>query len=83
MAQQHSGRNEMFMVGAKLPNALKGENLQHGAQYIIAADGGRFSTPKFGVKTDGPTGLVDFVSTHFKVDLSGYLFLITDKDGDA
>jgi 2,4-dichlorophenol 6-monooxygenase len=42
------------------------------AQYVVAADGGKMSTPKLRVKIEGPTGLVDFVSTHFRADLSKY-----------
>jgi 2,4-dichlorophenol 6-monooxygenase len=49
-----------------------GNSLQYRAQYVVCADGGKLSTPKLGIKMEGPTGLVDFVSTHFKADLSEY-----------
>jgi hypothetical protein len=49
-----------------------GKITQYRAQYVVAADGGKTAGPKIGVKMEGPTGLVDFVSTHFKADLSKY-----------
>lgn len=42
------------------------------AQYLVGADGGKTVGPKIGVKMEGPTQIVDFVSTHFKADLSDY-----------
>jgi len=45
---------------------------QFRAQYVIAADGVNFSTGKLGVNIEDHTKLVDFVSTHFKADLSDY-----------
>jgi 2,4-dichlorophenol 6-monooxygenase len=42
------------------------------AQYLIGADGGKTIGPKIGVQMEGPRNLVDFVSTHFKADLSKY-----------
>jgi 2,4-dichlorophenol 6-monooxygenase len=50
----------------------EGKVQDYHAQYVVAADGGKMSTAKLGVKMEGPTGLVDFVSTHFKADLSKY-----------
>ena len=41
-------------------------------QYLVGADGGKTVGPRIGVKMEGPTQLVDFVSTHFKADLSNY-----------
>jgi 2,4-dichlorophenol 6-monooxygenase len=49
-----------------------GSTLKYHAQYVVCADGGKLSTPKLGINMEGPTGLVDFVSTHFKADLSEY-----------
>ncbi|KAI9742378.1 MAG: hypothetical protein M1818_003911 [Claussenomyces sp. TS43310] len=49
-----------------------GTTVQYRAQYVIAADAGKLSTPKLGINMEGPTGLVDFVTTHFKADLSEY-----------
>ncbi|KAH6722119.1 FAD binding domain-containing protein [Leptodontidium sp. MPI-SDFR-AT-0119] len=49
-----------------------GKTQKYQAQYVVCADGGKFSTPKLGINMEGPTGLVDFVSTHFKADLSEY-----------
>ena len=49
-----------------------GNTLKYRAQYVVCADGGKLSTPKLDINMEGPTGLVDFVSTHFKADLSEY-----------
>jgi 2,4-dichlorophenol 6-monooxygenase len=46
-------------------------SVQYRAEYVVCA-GGKLSTPKLGINMEGPTGLVDFVSTHFKADLSEY-----------
>src|ERR1700712_5209228 len=40
-----------------------GKVTQYRAQYVVAADGGKFAGSKIGVQMEGPTGLVDFVST--------------------
>lgn len=50
----------------------EGQTIQYRAQYVVAADAGKLSTPKLGINMEGITGLVDFVSTHFKADLSRY-----------
>ncbi|KAI9836769.1 MAG: hypothetical protein M1819_000934 [Sarea resinae] len=42
------------------------------AQYVVAADAGKTAGPRIGVQMEGPTGIVDFVSVHFKADLSKY-----------
>jgi 2,4-dichlorophenol 6-monooxygenase len=49
-----------------------GNSIQYRAQYVVCADGGKLSTRKLGINMEGPTGLVDFVSTHFKANLSAY-----------
>lgn len=42
------------------------------AQYMVAADGGRTVGPALGVAMEGPSGILDMVSTHFSADLSQY-----------
>ncbi|RZL78061.1 MAG: aromatic ring hydroxylase [Rhodococcus sp. (in: high G+C Gram-positive bacteria)] len=42
------------------------------AKYLIAADGGKTVGNALGVKMEGPSGLLDMVSTHFTADLSQY-----------
>ncbi|KAH7407316.1 FAD binding domain protein [Cadophora sp. MPI-SDFR-AT-0126] len=56
-------------VTVKLPD---GKIQEYKADFVVCADGGKLSTPKLGINMEGPTGLVDFVSTHFKADLSEY-----------
>jgi 2,4-dichlorophenol 6-monooxygenase len=43
------------------------------AQYMVGADGGKTVGPALGVKMEGPSGLLDMVSTHFTADLSPYI----------
>ncbi|UGT61839.1 FAD-dependent oxidoreductase [Nocardia asteroides] len=40
------------------------------AQYLVAADGGKTVGPELGIAMQGPTGILDMVSTHFTADLS-------------
>lgn len=42
------------------------------ANYMVAADGGKTVGPALGVKMEGPSGILDMVSTHFTADLSEY-----------
>ncbi|EHI10434.1 FAD-dependent oxidoreductase [Mycolicibacterium thermoresistibile] len=42
------------------------------AQYMVAADGGKTIGPALGVVMEGPSGILDMVSTHFSADLSQY-----------
>jgi 2,4-dichlorophenol 6-monooxygenase len=42
------------------------------ARYMIAADGGKTVGPAVGVAMEGPSGLLDMVSTHFTADLSAW-----------
>ncbi|MGV9867499.1 FAD-dependent oxidoreductase [Rhodococcus koreensis] len=42
------------------------------AQYLVAADGGKTVGPSLGVQMEGPSGMLDMVSTHFTADLSQY-----------
>jgi 2,4-dichlorophenol 6-monooxygenase len=61
------------------------------AQFVIAADGGRTFGPALGIEMQGPTGLMDMVSTHFSADFSPYLddeetlirFFISPEHGDS
>lgn len=49
-----------------------GDMQRYRAKYVVAADAGKLSTTKLGIKLEGPTALIDFVSIHFKADLSDY-----------
>jgi 2,4-dichlorophenol 6-monooxygenase len=49
-----------------------GQESTYRAKYIVGADGGKFVGPKIGVQMEGPTGIADVVSVHFKADLSLY-----------
>ncbi|CZR60179.1 uncharacterized protein PAC_10075 [Phialocephala subalpina] len=51
---------------------VDGQVVNYRAQYVVCCDAGKLSTPKLGIKMEGITGLVDFVSTHFKADFSKY-----------
>jgi 2,4-dichlorophenol 6-monooxygenase len=59
------------------------------AQYVIASDGGKTVGAALGVRMEGPTDLLDMVSTHFTADLSPWAdesclitwFLNPDGDG--
>ncbi|KAH6974323.1 FAD binding domain-containing protein [Ilyonectria sp. MPI-CAGE-AT-0026] len=57
-----------------LVNVLTDEEkeLRYRAKYLVGADGGKTVGPHIGVEMQGPTGIVDIVSTHFKADLSPY-----------
>jgi 2,4-dichlorophenol 6-monooxygenase len=48
------------------------ETYQVRAQYVVAADGGKTVGAALGVQMQGPTGLLDMVSTHFSADLSAW-----------
>jgi 2,4-dichlorophenol 6-monooxygenase len=50
----------------------QGKVTEYRAQYLVGADGGKLVGPKIGARMEGPTNLVDFVSTHFRADLSKY-----------
>ncbi|MCK9282706.1 MAG: FAD-dependent monooxygenase [Rhodocyclaceae bacterium] len=43
------------------------------SKYLVGADRGRTIGPAVGIELQGPTGLVDMVSTHFSADLSLYI----------
>ncbi len=50
-----------------------GETYQVRSQYLVGADRGRTVGPALGIEFEGPTGLVDMISTHFSADLSPYI----------
>lgn len=60
--------------GSVLVSVSKGDGsvAKYRAQYVVACDGGKMSTQKLGINMEGPAGIIDFVSTHFKADLSDY-----------
>ncbi len=60
-------------VTSTVRDGASGETYLVRSQYLIAADRGRTSGPTLGIKLEGPTGLVDMVSTHFSADLSPYI----------
>lgn len=64
-----SDEGDCVVVTVEQPD---GNSVQYRAQYVVCADGGKLSTPKLNINMEGVTGLVDFVSTHFKADLSEY-----------
>jgi 2,4-dichlorophenol 6-monooxygenase len=43
------------------------------SQYLVGADRGRTVGPKVGIALQGPTNLIDMVSTHFSADLAPHL----------
>ena len=59
-------------VIATVVNRDTGEDMTIAARYVIAADGGKTVGPALGVTMEGPTNMVDMVSTHFSADLSEY-----------
>lgn len=50
-----------------------GEEFQVRSQYLCGADRGRTINPKLGIELQGPSNLVDMVSTHMTADLSKYI----------
>ncbi|MQA14893.1 MAG: aromatic ring hydroxylase [Pseudonocardiaceae bacterium] len=59
----------MFAV---VTNHDNGEELTIRADYVVGADGGKAVGSMLGVQLQGPTGLLDMVSTHLTADLSEY-----------
>ncbi|KAF2497046.1 hypothetical protein BU16DRAFT_459269 [Lophium mytilinum] len=49
-----------------------GKPVQYKTKYVVGADGGKTVGPKIGIEMEGPTNLVNIVSTHFRADLSKY-----------
>ncbi|KAH9821432.1 FAD binding domain-containing protein [Teratosphaeria destructans] len=50
----------------------EGNLTRYRSQFLVGADGGKTVGPQIGVQMEGPKKIVDFVSTHFKADLSAY-----------
>ncbi|MGQ0699649.1 MAG: FAD-dependent monooxygenase [Panacagrimonas sp.] len=63
-AQDDSG------VTSVVKNLNTGESFQVRSQYLVGADRGRTIGPQLGIELQGPTNLIDMVSTHFTGDLS-------------
>ncbi|GAA4558835.1 FAD-dependent monooxygenase [Pseudonocardia xishanensis] len=59
-------------VTATVQDLSSGETYQVRARYVIGADGGKTVGEKIGVAMNGPGGLLDMVSCHFKADMSAY-----------
>lgn len=57
-------------VTATVRDRAEDRTYQVRAQYVIAADGGKTVGAALGVTMEGPTGLLDMVSTHFSADLA-------------
>jgi 2,4-dichlorophenol 6-monooxygenase len=60
-------------VMAEVEKRETGETIKITAQYVVAADGGRFIGPKIGANFEGTTLLTRMNTTYFKADLSSYL----------
>jgi 2,4-dichlorophenol 6-monooxygenase len=61
--------DDRVIVTVQMPDET---TIKYRAQYVVACDGGKISTSKLGINMEGMTGILDFVSTHFKADLSDY-----------
>lgn len=59
-------------VRATVQDLVSGDTYEVRAQYVIGADGGKTVGEKIGVSVNGPSGLLDLVSCHFKADMSAY-----------
>jgi 2,4-dichlorophenol 6-monooxygenase len=57
-------------ITAVVKNRDTDETFTVEATYLIAADGGKTVGPGLGVAMEGPSGIMDMVSTHFSADLS-------------
>jgi len=57
-------------VSARILDRAADRQLDVRARYVIGADGGKTFAPRLGVTMEGPSGLLDLVSTHFSADLS-------------
>jgi len=60
-------------VTSTIHDHATGQDYNVRSQYLIGADRGRTVGPALGIEFEGPTGLVDMVSTHFSADLSSYI----------
>ena len=59
-------------VTATVRDLAAGTDYRVRTQYLIAADGGKTVGDMLGITMQGPSGLLDMVSTHFSADLSEY-----------
>ncbi|MGH8518009.1 MAG: FAD-dependent monooxygenase, partial [Panacagrimonas sp.] len=60
-------------VTSVVKNLATGEEFEVRSQYLCGADRGRTLNPALGIELQGPTNLVDMVSTHMTADLSKYI----------
>ncbi len=60
-------------VTSVVKNLQTGEEFEVRSQYLCGADRGRTINPKLGIELQGPSNLVDMVSTHMTADLSKYI----------
>ena len=60
-------------VTSVVKNLQTGEELEVRSKYLCGADRGRTINPALGIELQGPTNLVDMVSTHMSADLSKYI----------
>lgn len=60
-------------VTSVVKNLETGEAFEVRSQYLCGADRGRTLNPALGIELQGPTHLVDMVSTHMTADLSKYI----------
>lgn len=60
-------------VTSVVRNLQSGEAFEVRSQYLCGADRGRTLNPALGIELQGPTNLVDMVSTHMTADLSKYI----------
>jgi 2,4-dichlorophenol 6-monooxygenase len=60
-------------VTSLVKNLRSGETYQVRSKYLVGADRGRTINPALGIELQGPTNLIDMVSTHFSGDLSKHI----------
>ena len=60
-------------VTSVVKDLKSGETYQVRSQFLVGADRGRTIGPKLGIELEGPTNLIDMVSTHFTADLSKHI----------
>lgn len=60
-------------VTSVVKDLRSGEEFEVRSQYLCGADRGRTINPALGIELQGPTNLVDMVSTHMSADLSKYI----------
>lgn len=60
-------------VSSVMKDLQSGEEFEVRSQYLCGADRGRTLNPKLGIELQGPSNLVDMVSTHMSADLSKYI----------